>query len=445
MNGNYTPNVFKYSNQQYTLLITLFTMTGDKKNDLQISLDAVDIEQFIYENKMNDLLIKGKVIYTDKYAAIDKMLNQQYCYCEVLFAQNARQMDNDIGAGKIDEKKKFTHNFIVTNIKILARNASIIKYEIDLMSVNWFKCSANISYSNYGKTPEPLFDIVKSCITNNNLAIDDDSFNRVKSPVAMNWISKQNDNLFSALKYLMHKMYYMKDFKDDSLKFIVYDQFDDKYRLVDIKDKYTLIGSFGTTLSFFKTNTEALIQQEPTNLGSFKSPFSKNNLYSSLFDKHMQSYDLNYDKVQTTVTESKTLANYLNASIDNDNYEQKYVPMFTYPNMNHLRIGSYWENDFDVYNESIDALEQNNALILNITGNLMRQPGSMNVITIDRGLENITTDDKREIEKLKKKYKAYEGVWIASKVRNIVCPALPSFRQQVALFRNFIPKMTSTT
>ena len=73
MNGNYVPNVFKYSNQQYTLLITMFTLTGDPKNDLQISLDASDIEQFIYENRLNDLLIKGKVIYTDKYAAVDKI------------------------------------------------------------------------------------------------------------------------------------------------------------------------------------------------------------------------------------------------------------------------------------------------------------------------------------------------------------------------------------
>ena len=62
-------------------------------------------------------------------------------------------MDSTVGIGKIDEDNKFVHTFIVTNIKVLARNFSAIKYEIDIMSTNWFKCISNLSYSNYGQGP----------------------------------------------------------------------------------------------------------------------------------------------------------------------------------------------------------------------------------------------------------------------------------------------------
>ncbi len=59
---------------------------------------------------------------------------------------------------------------------------------------------------------------------------------------------------------------------------------------------------------------------------------------------------------------------------------------------------------------------------------------------IDRSLKNVTSDNKAELEKLKKKYKSYEGMWLASKVRTVIKPAVPSFRQLVVLFRNFAPK-----
>ena len=45
-----------------------------------------------------------------------------------MFALNKKAMDNTVGIGKLDEDNKFVHTFIVTNIKVIARNLSIIKY-----------------------------------------------------------------------------------------------------------------------------------------------------------------------------------------------------------------------------------------------------------------------------------------------------------------------------
>ena len=117
------------------------------------------------------------------------MIGEQYCYCELLFAEHKKKNDSTIDMGDIDDKKKILHNFIVSNIKVIARNGSLLKYSIELVSMNWFKCAANFSYSNYGKTPEPLFDIVKNCFSSSMLAIDPETFANVKAPVSLNYMS----------------------------------------------------------------------------------------------------------------------------------------------------------------------------------------------------------------------------------------------------------------
>ena len=443
--NSYNSNTFKYSNYTYTVDVTLYTVAGSPKDGISISLDAADIEEVVYESKLNDLMVKGHVIYTDKYAMVDKLLSQHYSYCDIMFAQNKKDSDNGAGMANFDKDKRFMHTFIISNIKVLAREMSIIKYEIDLMSLHWTKCAANIAFSNYGSTPQPVFDILKSCFSYNNLAIDTESFKRVKAPVTLNYITQQNDNMFSVANYLMHKLYYAPLMKDDSMKFIVYDQRKDTYGLLDLKDSQTFIGSYSTILSFFKTNNEALIQQEPTNIGSFESPMEKQMVYSDLFDKVMYSYDYNYNSIVGNLTQSKSIVNYLNRRIDNDSYQAKYLPMSQFPDMKHEYVGMYWDNKFDVYNKSVAALEENNSLILNITGDVRRQPGSLNNLMLDRSLANVTSDDKKELEKLKRKYKAYEGIWLASKVRTIIKPMQPSFRQLVVLFRNFVPQPEKTS
>ena len=62
------------------------------------------------------------------------------------------------------------------------------------------------------------------------------------------------------------------------------------------------------------------------------------------------------------------------------------------------------------------ALCENNAFVLNITGEILRKPGSLLEITLDRSMKNVTSENKKELEKIKKKYKSYEGIWFVSKV-----------------------------
>ena len=115
-------NIFSYSSKSYTLNVTLYTSTNQPDKDLNIALDAADIEEVVYEGKFNDLLLKGYVIYTDRYAMVDKMFNQHFAFVDIMFALNKRKNDNDVGANDIDDDNKFQHKFIASDIKILSRS-----------------------------------------------------------------------------------------------------------------------------------------------------------------------------------------------------------------------------------------------------------------------------------------------------------------------------------
>lgn len=111
----------------------------------------------------------------------------------------------------MDDEQRFVHTFLITDIKVISRKESIVKYEIDFVSNNWFKCIANVDFTNYNRDTEQIFDIFRACLKNNDLIVDDNTFGKVKSSVKTHYITNTNDNLFSIAKYLMHKMYYFGD------------------------------------------------------------------------------------------------------------------------------------------------------------------------------------------------------------------------------------------
>lgn len=435
-----TSNTFKYSNNTYTVAVDLYTKTSSKADQVNISLDPVDIEEIVYESRLNDLMLTGHIVYIDRYAAVDKMLGQHFGYVNLMFALNKKKSDNDVMTTRLDDQNKLVHNFVISDIKVVDRKASIIKYQIDMVSMNWFKCISNLQFSNYSSEPQPLLDILKACLSSKGLRVDEKTFSIVKSTVALNYITQLNDNVFTAVNYLLHKMYYYPT-KDDSVKFLVYDYFNDQYGMLDLKNKETSTGSFSTVMSFFKTNTEALVQQDPTSIGSLRTSLPKTAAYANAFEKDMSTYDYSHDAFGTSISPTEQSINYFNNKIDNGNYEQKYLKMFDIPASDFIDYGAYWNNDLAPYNKTVQMLEENNAFILDVTGEIRRQPGSFNTIALDRKVGDATNENKSELEKMKQKYRAYEGLWIASKVRSIISPQRQTFRQQVVLFRNFIPRI----
>ena len=72
----------------------------------------------------------------------------------MLFCENKQKNDDRVVIEKMDDEQKFIHTFVITDIKVISRSASIVKYEIDFVSNNWFKCIANVDFTNYNRDPE---------------------------------------------------------------------------------------------------------------------------------------------------------------------------------------------------------------------------------------------------------------------------------------------------
>ena len=102
------------------------------------------------------------------------------------------------------------HDFFVTKIEILDRQGTVVTYRIHMVSVNWLNLSSTVNYTNYGKNPEQLFDIIKNLIKLAELEVDENTFSVVKSDVKLNYITNGNDTVASCIKYLLSKMIYYK-------------------------------------------------------------------------------------------------------------------------------------------------------------------------------------------------------------------------------------------
>lgn len=438
--ADYSNNIVKYSNTAYVVTATISPDANmPSKTEDAVSLDGYSIEEISYTSSLNSLVITGRLICTDKYGRLDKLLDQQQGKCDIMIAEAKKQSDGQFSSTDINEKRNFTMSFIINSIKILDRTSEIIKYDISLISLNWYSCIANLQYSNHDKEPQSILDIVKDCITQQGLKADDTTFGKVKTNVKMNYISKLNDNLFTAIPYLMHKLFFLPD-RDESIKFIYYDWFNKMYKLLDLADKSTIHSIGSTIMSFFKSDAEYLIQQEPSRLGSFDSTVGNINEYKCMFAKDMYAYDIQSNSFVNFDVKPKNIVQYMNTGISYDDYAAKYHEMDLIQTLKYFQSSSYWNASLNVYNNALQSIIENGSIVINVTGDIMLQCGSLYNISLDRDIKALTTDDISELEKLKTKYKIFEGPWLVSSVISMMRPIEQTFRQNVALFRNYTMK-----
>jgi len=121
----------------------------------------------------------------------------------------------------------------VNGIEIRERKGTEITYRLTLVSQNMINCLGNVKYSNYDREPEEIFDIVKGIVKSNDLTIHKETFEAIKSDVKLSYATNDNDNVLTAVRYLLHKLYYYQS-KILSMKFIVYNETKNRYQLFDL-------------------------------------------------------------------------------------------------------------------------------------------------------------------------------------------------------------------
>lgn len=436
---NYSPNTFTYSDKTYTLNVTLYSSSDNMKTSVPVSFDPKDIQLFEYSTKLNALTVEGKIIYEDRYAKVDKFFGQNDVRCTVYFAEHEKtKAGAKDGIGVPDPKKTLAQVFLVQSLKPIDRRATVVTYELTLESLNAVNVYANLCYSNCNIGNQPVLQIFKNCISLAGLKADAESFDRAQANVSIPYMTKSNDTLETISKYLMDKLYYMPQ-KDVSVKMFFYDMFDDKYKILNLRDKNSAENTYPTVLSMFKSSVETMIQSEPTNLGAFANPVSTIEMALALRSKNVYSYSYADNSIGKAIYDVKENMNYVNNKVDETGYVKKYYNALQQEKMPYFREACYWNNHLDMYGSIVDLLERNAALVLNITGEIKRQVGTFTAVSLDRSIANLSNDSKQSLEEEKKKYKSFEGIWFNSKVTNIICPQKPSYRQKVALFRNFMP------
>ena len=461
-------NQFKYNGEKYTFTVT-FNHSDLKK---PISLEHQQILKFQYVNELNQLCMTAELDCVDTGGQIDRLLDKMHVLCYVLLAAHKQKNDEAFTVEKIDNDKVFQHIFLVDNIGIIDRHDSQITYKIKLTSINKIRCSANIAYSNYAidnDKEKSVFNIMKACFIQAGLNIDAESFERITTPVKLDYITNGNDTAETILKFLLNRLYYFST-KDTSFKAIAYNQNYDQYQLFDVVYA-TRKGLSAILLSMFnKSQNEAMTAQEPAQLATVaKFPYSS--AIANIYSRDFQDYSFNSNEFVDKSIATKTLLQYYNTRPENSDYINKFKwPLSeaatstttassmlktmltnmanlvqgatTYtaadPTATYSRRGTYWNNNFQIYDQLYKTLTEDNSLVVNCPGNLIRCPGNVVAIGIDRDKEKMINDSRSQLEEMMNMYKGLESNWIISKVVNIVEPSKSRYRQNLVLFRNYV-------
>ena len=427
---------FKSNGQIYSLVVTL---THASVSSLPI--DIGQISKLTIENEVNKFFLTGELIVTDNYGKIDQFIDKQYVKCRVLLNQIEQKFDGRITLQKSSETNKLFHDFIVQNIAIINRSKSAITYKLSLVGENILKCMALIQYSNYSLKEEDqnAFKILQACMKLANLNVNKVSFDKIKSDAAFSYITNENDNIQTVFKYLMSKVCYY-DKRDDSFKMLVYDESTDTYFLFDTKSKLTLSGISTVVISPMKGTKETTLSEVQAQLGSI-TVVKQSDIFKSTMTHALDKYDYSKNQFITNSIENKSIVNYFNNTLAEDNLTAKYKAISN-TELKFQQAGTYWNNDYDIYDDMMTSLTKSNAIIVNVAGQILRKPASYVTVAIDRD-DNTPTEDNREaLKESYDRYKGLEGLWITSRVTHIIQPSVENcpYTQNLALFRNFTNK-----
>lgn len=423
---------FVYAGKKYLFSAVVY----ENGHDSSVPLDNNSVERFSWSNILNDLVIKGELVYIDLYGKLDKFIDRQYAFCQVYFSQIQQQVDGEIMLESEVQDCFLKRIFLIDKINILERNGNAITYKLSLIDSTIFNFQQLITFSNYDRGPEPVFDILKACIQSAGLRVDVDSFDRVSPDVSLNYTTSGKDTLLSVIKYLMSRLFYYQK-KDNSLKMLFFNELANVVQAFDVKDQNTGTQIDHVILSMMKSQLEEQLQTEQTQLGCV-ADIPKSKLLQSFFTNHIISYDMDANDFKDDTIEADTIFQYYDSNVELEDAVGKYSSPIG-SNYKHNIRDAYWNTDMSIYSDMVNNMFRNNAVVVNVDGHLGRLPASYMTVSIDRDEQIIPPGESVELYKDQlTRYIGFEGMWIVSRVNNYVEVRAQRFRQSIFMFRNFI-------
>lgn len=478
------PCLFTYGGRWY--YFTAMISNPDKSIGAQ-NLDNKNLELFEYTNEINSLCLYGNIIYNDLDGSISRFFNRQDNHVEVLCRQMEKvseggssehpSLEMFVDTARSDGANVFAHSFIVQNIKILYREKQNVTYQISLISVAWYLLCAKIDFSNYplnvpatDKKPRNGYTMIKNFLVNaflpkqDTFNVDTESFDaaaKTANEIEIPFITNGDDNCFSALRYVMDKLYWSKKQIDKTVKFIAFNPVTNTYKCID----YSIDNSWNSCekpfiiLSMFETDYEQELFSVNNQLASIAGKNA-----TATYEDHFEHKIWEYDPSLNSFTDSGTLkkkdiAELYNNKPDNfkvinrmatkDKYPLQLNPdWFLHKDKYYHRLTD-WNRSYSVYQSLIDNLINRDALIVNTEGDVTHQPGACMGIVLDRTINKVPELTPEQRLELNEKHRQIESLFPILKVQHRYhlanSPKAPaSYTENVVLARNFIMPPTTS-
>ncbi len=398
-------------------------------------LDGNNIVEFVWENTVNNLFISGHITVRDSTGRLGIINNSLFSHVTIFFCKvepitvNGKTVDF-----KFDETNMFTHSFLVNNVELEDREKNEVDYTLELISDTFFATKRLLYWSNYDKLPPSgvrdkenfnPFNILKQLFmmayadmgTNFDLACKDPGIDPKGFEIAANscnllidYATNTRTTITEAIDYLLNRTFYTKDGDNDrSLRMIVYDVFEKKYKLLDFKDANTFVKTNyqGMWIALMGTPIEELTVPEKQNYASL-------NLISNMefvdtflrytwigWNQGMEDFTGGNRKDYMSTKTTQDIADYVKPGenvvpsynkfrLDNGMKERKvFDKIFNTPipgyqfDVDYNKIDTTWNTTYAVYLDLIYNTIYKDALVFNTNGKIRHNPGTLMILKVD--------------------------------------------------------------
>ena len=226
-----------------------------------IILDPANLCLFEYTNQWNALVLTGQIVYKDTERNLGKLFRIPHLLVKVEWAENLAEKKikkdergEDAGDYWVEKPIKkedyFNHVFLVNKMEIISHDThtDVTTYRLELISASWYKLSAMCQYSNYNlKEPEPITTIIARLLVDavglDKVATKTFKNDPCKTDICIYYTTTQKDNYFTAINYLLNRMYMEPSSfdVDNHPRIILWDEKERKYRMAKLNDDCTCL------------------------------------------------------------------------------------------------------------------------------------------------------------------------------------------------------------
>lgn len=310
---------------------------------------------------------------------------------------------------------------MIDGIDIVSRSQDSITYNIKLVGSEYVNLMRPASFNNNDGDPQSVTDIMRSILTSSGGLKVDESFDRARSGVELNYMSSASDSVMTSLRYLLQKQFFFQDKLDSKMNILYYDMSDDTYRMFQ-PNVNPPRGLFPVFMTFGENQTERLFNKKTVQLASPVTE-RKTDILPRISKINSIQYVDESNSFSVKTIGSAQILNYLGIDGD-DNRIQGRNGMSD--NVVARNI-STWDNDVDVCADMIRIFKNYDSILVNVGGEPSFSLMTLLDVQVDTSSYITTADTTAYAKSIRDRYGQMCGPWLITSVHFIVSPIQTKF------------------